>query len=192
MGLEMIRMGQVPTSRSRIVGDEDGLSFWLDDRVRLKKPNQIVLPFKDIPGFESGVRVVRDIRRNGDEILYSLSDRLFGGWEEVRTADGLELVSRGNVWRLRHGEGTIFRDWCEELDCHSLLGEITRVFHPGGPTVRWHVDEARRFIANGTADAFMRFFPDRPPVDVPVLRLFRFNDRALGRRISVEVLRDLG
>lgn len=186
-----IRTGEVPCSRSPILGDEDDLPFWVDDRVRPKAPGSIDARLGTLPGYPPGVRLVREIvRLAGEEPTYMLSDALCGGWQDASDAADIELVDRGNVWRLMRGEPTVFHGWQEELDCRLLLGQAERIHHPGGRTVRWQKEEAKAFIANGAADAYAAFYPDRPPVNMPDYRLYRFEDRETGRRIAATVLAD--
>jgi len=189
--LGKIRCGQIAAWRSPILGNEDCLPFWVDDRVRRKNPEHSNPHLRALPGYQEGTRLVREIVRRGDEHEYLLSDGLFGGWQEAERADGLELAERGNVWKILNGEPPRFHDWREELSCRSLLGEAAIVHHPGGRSVRWHPDEARAFIGTGMADAFALFFPDRPPASAPVIRLYRFDDREAAGRVRPEALNEL-
>lgn len=130
--------------------------FWEGDLVRLKDWKNIKEPgfapgsFQRHPdaytvGSISWIRNRGDITETFDAYpKYTLEDRFYLKSASAYMDFQMELVERGNVWRLAHGEQPIFEDLAEEAIFHLLTRRtkiIKRTF--GGHEVARNVLEGQ-------------------------------------------------
>lgn len=120
---------------------------------------------------------------------YGCSSHLNESWRQF-TADKLELVARGNVWKIAHGEPPTFANLEEEATFAKMRGCVRDVRNPADSLYHWSLSEAldalqsevRHSIIVNSSNLFE--FTDVP--------LHSFNHRSTNVRVITFLDKDLG
>lgn len=70
----------------------------------------------------------------------------------IRERDIVELVERGNYWKLEHGEELSFKDINEKLNFYGSIGETEQVRNPKTDTYRWTMEDIVEAVEAKTID----------------------------------------
>jgi hypothetical protein len=103
--------------------------------------------------------------------------------------DDLELVARGNVWRIGHGEPPAFVDVEEEARFRVAVGEYAFVKNEAAGTWGWTEVEALDALERGDADGLTG---GRSMIRWSSVNAITFDDRELGERVRAEMLKREG
>ncbi|MBP9667424.1 hypothetical protein KBD87_01275 [Candidatus Saccharibacteria bacterium] len=159
--------------------------FWEQDKVLVRLPD----------GRKENMTVARinfsDIHlRRPDGSPYPLYDvnRIVDGNSIGVDESQMELVERGNVWKLYHNEPLLFSSLKDEAIFSELIGHTDEVRNPNNGLCLWTKDEVLKAIKDGDVHGYSiscRFFEPGSMV-----RAVRYHDTKLGKRIALATVRD--
>lgn len=156
--------------------------FWEGDRVKLKS----VSSRADPEGW-----VVREIDYdsppNTDDYVY----RITSTRPELRHeywGDGLELLARGNLWKMEHGEPMSFAGIEEEGLFYKSLGMSDKIRHPmDGIDLAFDFPQAIQVLRAGGADQMKVRNKSRPDYI-----LIKYDNEEFGERMRAHTLTKFG
>ena len=121
---------------------------------------------------------------------YKISDKLGSGWYTSAAAEDLELVERGPVWKLEHGEPVVFGSLQEELELANMMGRTHEVRNDARGLFIWTKDEALAAIKDGCGHIMRASSHD---IEGQLgLWLERCDDPELGARAAAATLAGFG
>lgn len=186
---DLIRLGDLPPT-----------PFWEGDKVRVQGSSNVTsiygaFPSMDEPEFFTIVGIdyhhLHEKTNAGTPYpAYRISDKLGGGWHTTATADAMELVERGNVWKYYNNQVPSFADLKDEASFFELVGQTEQVRNPANGLYSWTKGEVLEAIKNGQVHGFSAgngFFGSGPHINAK-----RFRNEELGKRVAKATLEGFG
>jgi hypothetical protein len=173
----------VPVETQEALPDND--APWVGDVVRSSR--QLVISMYGPDSEDENYREVKVEDWAPDEEEYTLSNDI-SVWMARASADNLEVVSRGNLWKLHNGEEVEFEGVDEEAQLHLKTGNYAVVERTDDNA--WAKEALLDAIEAGDVDLF-RVGPPLSLVGEPMSRehtAVYFKDREFGDRIANVVL----
>lgn len=109
------------------------------------------------------------------------------GWQTGASADTMELIEHGNVWKYHHGESLSFKTLEEEAAFFTTIGRTEEVRNPKSGLYHWTLEQALQAIRDGIGHGFTHGII--PFANVPKISVKRFLDEDLGRRVADKTLK---
>jgi hypothetical protein len=157
-------LGKMSTLKIKIT-DLPDTPFWEGDHVLL--------------GSGTGSYIIERIRYDEKPIRYET----YGG-RRISTDGAFQLVKRGNIWKLAHGEPLDFPDINEEAKFHQSLGMSQKVRNPIMCGDIWGVGKAIEAIVHGKGDQ-MKVKHQKPLAFVVI----KYDNEEFGKRMRAHTLK---
>lgn len=127
-----------------------------------------------------------DSRREDGSSYPIYTIQLDHGGSISRSAEELELVERGNVWRKLFGLPLVFADLRDEANFTGATGGTEEVRNPASGLYRWNLKEVLQAIRDGIAHGFSmsNLFGHS------AISATRFKDEELGKKVAAETLKN--
>lgn len=125
-------------------------------------------------------------RNDGSEYpAYNISDSFEAGWHRSASAEEINLVVRGNVWKYYHNEPIKFADLREEANFATRLGLCKEVRNPANKLYSWTLEEVLQAIRDGIVHGFTMssIFGGSPRINAQF-----FVNEELGKRVAASTL----
>jgi hypothetical protein len=163
------------------LGDLPSTPFWEEDKVLVHREDgdeQLVV---------KRIYYDRLHDRNKDGSLWSVYEvHHTDGWQTGASADNMELIERGNVWKYYHGEPLSFKNLAEEAAFFTSIGRTEEVRNPVSGYYDWTLEQALQAIKDGVGHGFTNGM--LPIANVRSISVKRFLDENLGRRVAAATL----
>lgn len=164
------------------LGDLPPTPFWEEDKVLVHRPNG------DVELIVKGISYHRLHERNEDGSRCNAYEvHHVEGWQTCASADIMELIERGNVWKYHHDEALSFETLKEEAAFFTAIGRTEEVRNPETELYGWTLEQALQAIKDGTGHCFTNDMI--PFANVRSISVKRFLDEDLGRRVAAETLK---
>lgn len=164
------------------LGDLPLTPFWEEDRVLVHRHDgDVELVVKTI-----NYRHLHE--RNNDGSPWNAYEVHHAeGWQTGASADTMELIERGNVWKYHHGELLSFESLAEEAEFFTTIGRTEEVRNPESGLYGWTLEQALQAIKDGIGHGFTNNII--PFANVRSISVKCFLDKDLGRRVAAETLK---
>ena len=164
------------------LGDLPPTPFWEEDKVLVHRHDgDVELVVKKISYHQLHERNENGSPCNVYEVHHS------EGWQTGASADTMELIERGNVWKYHHDEPLSFKSLAEEAAFFTTIGRTEEVQNPESELYHWTLEQALQAIKNGIGHGFTNDMI--PFANVRSISVKRFLDEDLGRRVAAETLK---
>lgn len=166
------------------IGDLPETPFWEGDTVSIND---------DLYGYACGAWVVECINYDTPDKICTLKTAALcstggdGYLHKSKSSDHLQLLARGNIWKLAHGEPLDFTDINEEAKFHQSLGMSQKVRHPITDGNLWEIGDAIKAIARG--EGHQTKFKDKNSM---AFVLIKYDNEEFGKRMRAHTLKQLG
>ena len=164
------------------LGDLPPTPFWEEDKVLVHRHDgDVELVVKGISYHQLHERNEDGSPCNAYEVHHA------DGWQTGASADMMELIERGNVWKYHHGEPLSFESLAEEVAFFTTIGRTEEVRNPESELYDWTLEQALQAIKDGIGHGFTNGMI--PFANVERISVKRFQNEDLGRRVAAETLR---
>lgn len=165
------------TSEEKFLAELEETKFWEGDIISTAEYPRIKI-----------VGVKYGWNKEGEPMLYDISDDFGCGWYTSVREDMATLIERGNVWKYYHNEPMTFKDIEEEANFYKLLGLYDEVRNPRNNKYSWSLEEILDAIKEGYVDA-LSVSNGFMGMSSPHNSAIKFRNEDLGNRVRPVVLK---
>ena len=162
------------------IRDLPDTGFWEGDIVRVHNTSSMPNPKMD--GYTVVYITYHNLTSEGGKPFYSVSDSLQTRliWFRGVPENGMELIERGNVWKLHHNEPLMFTNNREEINFY--LGACGRLKVMNGFDI-WTPKELISGLRSGLIHAVIQRSLEEHHT-APLYSAWRFRDTEVGKRVA--------